>query len=133
MNLKELFLSLVLTVLLIAFFSTMGSEVTTTPAEHGYPNVLGDTGITVSGKGSEPAELTAQEVVQEEVTPASESKTDTETAQESTAEQTADEPTKSKNTLSEEQRTSCNLVSVFLSGVASVLFTELIVEIKKGG
>ncbi len=126
MNLKELLLSLILTVLLIAFFSTKGSSVAVSPAEYGCPTTSGDTGITVSGNGSEPAELTQQTMTPEEATHTSETESDT--AQESTTEQTADEPTK---TLSEEQRTNCNLVSVFLSGVASVLFTELIVEIKK--
>ena len=126
MSIQELIVAFLIAVLLITFFSTAGYAVKELHVkENGFPTTLGDTGVTVSGNGSEPAELTQQTLTPEEATHTSESESDT--AQESTTEQTANEPTK---TLSEEQRTNCNLVSVFLSGVASALFAELIVEIK---
>lgn len=129
MSLQELIVAFLIAVLLITFFSTGGYVVKELCVkESGFPTTLGDTGVTISGNGSEPAELTQQTMTPEEATHTSELESDT--AQESTTEQTADEPTKIKITWSTEQRTSCNLVSVFLSGVASVLFTELIVEIK---
>lgn len=126
MDVKELTVAIVITLLLIVFFSLAGYTVKELCfSRSGVPTTSGDTGVTVLGNGSEPAEITQQTTTPEEATPTSKSESDT--VQESTTEQTENEPT---ITTSEEQKTNRDLVCVFLSGVASVLFVELIVLVK---
>lgn len=87
----------------------------------GVPTTLGDTGVTVSGGGYEPAGM-AQAEMPGEAAQEKETSIDTETECESRETQA--------ETQREEQENNCDLIPVFLSGVAAVLLAELIVFVK---
>lgn len=126
---KDAILTLVVTVFLVVIFSTMGApEATTPPAFNGGWAVrAGDSGVVVAGSGTTPAEVQQPETT-EGTTPAESVKT--EATHEAPAEQVAG-PEASGVRLSDGQRTTCNLVAVFLAGAASVIFLEIIVQAKK--
>ena len=133
---KNLLLTVVITALLIAIFSTMGAPVTPpTPKGGSWPTYAGSSGVSISGAGAEPAEVVQQTKAPQETDPAEETETaeqaETETTQETTAKQAESGPVKVQIMLGEEQRTACNLVAVFLSGVAAVFITEALIYMKK--
>lgn len=129
---KDAILTLLVTVLLIVIFSTMGAPEAMAPPDFngGWPARAGDSGVVVAGSGTTPAEVETQPETHKETTPA-EVERQPETPEETIPVEVKAQPVEVRVTLSEEQRTTCNLVAAFLAGAACVLFLEIIVQAKK--
>lgn len=123
MTVKELCIAVVITLLLIGFFSMAGHSIKELYfSRSGVPTALGDTGVTVSGGGYEPAEMTQTEMPGEAAQEKDIASNDAESECESRETQA--------ETQREERENNCDLIPVFLSGVAAVLIVELIVLVK---
>lgn len=123
MTVKELIVAIVITLLLIGFFSMAGYSIKELYfSRSGVPTTLGDTGVTVSGGGYEAAEMAQAEMPGEAAQEKDIASIDAETECESREAQA--------ETQREERENNCDLIPVFLSGVAAVLLAELIVFVK---